>query len=58
MTVIKKIKGISNKIEGNKAQNDLDWQTVKILISSSDVTKYDFFYWKRCCTRKILAKKN
>ena len=43
MTVSEKIKTIDNRIEQNKAQYDLDSQTVKIsALSSGSVSKYEF----------------
>ena len=43
MTVSKKIKGINNKIEQNKAHYNLDRQTAKIsALSSRNVIKHEF----------------
>ena len=60
MTVSEKIKTIDNKIEQNKAQNDLDRNTDKISAKSSgNVSEYEFllakmFYQKNTSYKKLL----
>ena len=43
MSISEKIKTIENKIEQNKAQNNLDRQSAKVsALSSGNVSKYEF----------------
>ena len=50
MNISEKIKAISNKIEQNIAQYVLERQTSKsFALSSGNVCKYEFFYWKKTC---------
>ena len=59
MIVGVKIKTIDNKIEQDKAQQDLDRKTAKIsTLSSGNVCKYEFFNWQRCFTGKKLVRKS
>ena len=58
MTVSKKIKGINNKIEQNKAQYDLDRQSVKIsALSSGNISKYEFLIGKDVLPEKDWLEK-
>ena len=61
MSISKKIKATNNKIEQNKAQFNLDRQTVKIsALSSGNVSKREFLTGKdvNLLTRKRLARKS
>ena len=43
MSISHKIKAINNKIEQNKTQYNLDWQSAKIsALTSKNVSKYEF----------------
>ena len=54
MTTSEKIKTIDNKVEQNKAQNDLDRETAKIsALSSENVSKYEFLTGKDVLPEKI-----
>ena len=56
MSISEKIKTIDNKIEQNKAQNDLDRQTVKIsALSSGKISKYEFLTGKDVLPEKEKA---
>ena len=58
MSISEKIKAISNKIEQNKAQHDLDRQTSKIsALSSRNVSKYEFLTGKDVLPEKKLLGK-
>ena len=54
MTVIKKIKGINNKIEGNKDQCDLAKISV---LPSGNISKYEFLAEKDVVVEKDLLKR-
>ena len=59
MTVSENIKTVNNKIEQNKAQCNLDRQTVKILaLSSANVSKYEFLTGKDVLLEKRNASKS
>ena len=59
MSVSKKIKTVSNKIEQNKAQYHLDRQTAKIYaLSSGNVSKSEFLIGKDVLPEKKLARKS
>ena len=59
MSISEKIKAISNKIEQNKAQYDLDRHTTRIsALSSGNVSKYEFFAGKDVLPEKKLARKS
>ena len=59
MAVSEKTKTVSNKIEQNKTQYNLDKQTVKIsVLSSGNAGKYEFLTDLRCFTMKILDGKS
>ena len=59
MAVSEKTKTVSNKIEQNKTQYNLDKQTVKIpVLSSGNAGKYGFLTGLRCFTVKILDGKS
>ena len=58
MTVSENIKTVNNKIEQNKAQCNLDRQTVKILaLSSANVSKYEFLTGKDVLLEKEMLQK-
>ena len=58
MTVSENIKTVNNKIEQNKAQCNLDRQTVKILaLSSANVGKYEFLTGKDVLLEKEMLQK-
>ena len=58
MSNSEKIKAINSKIEKNKAQYDLDRQTVKISpLSSGNVSKYQFFPGKDVLPERDLKEK-
>ena len=58
MSISEKIKTISNKIEQNKAQYNLDRQTAKIsALSSGNVSKYEFLTEKGVLPEKDLLEK-
>ena len=58
MTVSENIKTVNNKIEQNKAQCNLDRQTVKILaLSSVNVSKYEFLTGKDVLLEKEMLQK-
>ena len=58
MAVSEKIKTISNKIEKNKAQYNLDRQTAMIsALSSGNVIKYEFLTGKDVSSEKYLLEK-
>ena len=58
MSISEKIKAINNKIEQNKAQYNLDKQTVKISASpSGNVSKYEFLTGKDILPEKDLLEK-
>ena len=58
MSINEKIKAINNKIEQNKAQNDLDRQKSKISpLSSENVSKYEFLTGKGVLPEKYLLEK-
>ena len=58
MSVSKKIKTVSNKIEQNKAQYHLDRQTAKIYaLSSGNVSKSEFLIGKDVLPEKNLLEK-
>ena len=58
MTVRENIKTVNNKIEQNKAQCNLDRQTVKILaLSSANVSKYEFLTGKDVLLEKEMLQK-
>ena len=58
MSINVKIKAIDNKIEQNKAQYDLDRETVKIsALSSGNVSKYEFLTGKDVLPEKYLPEK-
>ena len=58
MTISEKIKTINNKIEQNKAQNDLDRETAKIsALSSGNISKYEFLTGKDVLPEKNLLEK-
>ena len=53
MSISEKIKTIDNKVEQNKAQNDLDRRTVKIsALSSGNISKFEFLTGKDVLTEK------
>ena len=59
MNISEKIKAISNKIEQNKAQYDLDRQTAKTsALLSRNVSKYEFLTGKDVLPEKDLPKKS
>ena len=56
---MRKSKRINNKIEQNKSQYDLDWQTAKIsVLSCENVSKYEFLIGKDVLAEKDLNKKD
>ena len=56
MSISEKIKTIDNKVEQNKAQNDLDRRTVKIsALSSGNISKFEFLTGKDVLTEKEKA---
>ena len=58
MSINVKIKAINNKIEQNKAQYDLDRQTVKrYALSSGNLSKYGFLTGKYILSEKDLLEK-
>ena len=58
MTACKKIKTIDNKIEQNKAQYNLDRQTVMVsALSSGNVGKYEFLAGQDILPEKELLEK-
>ena len=58
MTVSENIKTVNNKIEQNKAQCNLDRQTVKVLaLSSANVSKYEFLTGKDVLLEKEMLQK-
>ena len=58
MSISKKIKGINNKIEQNKAQYNLDRQIAQIsALSSGNVNKYEFLTGKDVLPGKDLLEK-
>ena len=58
MSINEKIKAINNKIEQNKAQNDLDRQKSKISpLSSENISKYEFLTGKGVLPEKYLLEK-
>ena len=58
MTVSKKIKTINNKIQLNKAQNNLDRQTAELLaLSAENVNKYKFLMGRDVLSEKDLLEK-
>ena len=58
MSISKKIKGINNKIQQNKAQYNLDRQTAEIsALSSGNVSKYEFLNGKDVLLEKDLSEK-
>ena len=58
MSVCKKIKTIDNKIEQNKAQYNLDRQTVMVsALSSGNVGKYEFLAGQDILPEKELLEK-
>ena len=58
MSICDEIKTIDKKIEQNKAQYDLDGQTVKITaLSSGVVRKYEFLTGKAVLLEKELLEK-
>ena len=58
MTVSENIKTVNNKIEQNKAQCNLDRQTVKIsALSSANVSKYEFLTGKDVLLEKEMLQK-
>ena len=58
MNITEKIKTINNKIKQNKAQYNLDKQTIKIsAISSANVSKYEFLTSKDVLHEKDLLEK-
>ena len=58
MTVSEKMKTIENTIDPNKAQYNVDKQTVKILpLSSGNVSKYQFLADKDVLPEKDLLQK-
>ena len=58
MSISEKIKTINNKIEQNKAQYDLGWQTTKICDSSSgNISKYEYLTGKDALLEKDLLEK-
>ena len=57
MSVNEKIKTIDNKIQQNKAQNDLDRQIARIPTLSENVTKYKFLTDKDVLPEKDLLDK-
>ena len=58
MSIGEKIKVINNKIEQNKAQYDLDRQTAKIsVLSSENASKYKFLTCKNVSPEKDLIEK-
>ena len=58
MSISEKIKTINNKTKQNKAQYNLDRQTVKIFaLSSGNVSKYEFLTGKGVLPEKDLLEK-
>ena len=58
MSISEKIKAINNKIEQNKAQYNLNRQTVKIsALSLGNVSKYEFLTGKDVLPEKDLVEK-
>ena len=58
MSISGKIKAFNNKIEQNKAQYNLDRQTVKIsAFSSGNISKYGFLTGKDVLPKKDLLEK-
>ena len=58
MSISEKIKAINNKIEQNKALNDLDRQTAKSsALSSGNVSKCEFLTGKDVLPEKYLLEK-
>ena len=58
MSINKQIKGINNKIQRNKAQYDLDRETVKIsALPTGNVSKYEFLTGKDVLPEKNLLEK-
>ena len=58
MSISEEIKAIKNKIEQNKAQYNLDRQTAKIsVLSSENDGKYEFLTGKDVLTKKKLLEK-
>ena len=58
MSMSEKIKTINNKTKQNKAQYNLDRQTVKIFaLSSGNVSKYEFLTGKGVLPEKDLLEK-
>ena len=58
MSISEKIKAISNKIEQNKTQYNLDRQSAKIsALSSENVSKYEFLTGKYVLLEKDLLQK-
>ena len=58
MSISQKIKTINNKTKQNKAQYNLDRQTVKIFaLSSGNVSKYEFLTGKGVLPEKDLLEK-
>ena len=58
MSISEKIKTINNKTKQNKAQYNLDRQTVKIFaLSSGNVRKYEFLTGKGVLPEKDLLEK-
>ena len=58
MSISEKIKAINNNIEQNKAQCNLDRQTVQIFaLSSGNVSKYEFLTGKDVLPEKYLREK-
>ena len=59
MSIGEKIKTISNKIEQNKAQYNLNRQTAKILaLSSENICKYEFLTSKDVSPQEDLVEKS
>ena len=58
MTVSEKTKLINNKMEQNKAQDNLNGETAKIsALSSGNASKYEFLFGKDVLPKKDLFEK-
>ena len=58
MTIPEKIRTTDNKVQQNKAQNNLDTQTAKISVfSSTNVSRYEFLTGKDVLQEKDLLEK-
>ena len=58
MTVSEKTKLINNKMEQNKAQDNLNGETAKIsALSSGNASKYEFLFGKDVLPKKDLFQK-